>query len=77
MSIYADLTVEQLNEEITKLRVALRSTDSSVRVVAGEGRRLEYGNKSPTDLRALYRAALEEQEARTGRGGGSAIGVRF
>jgi hypothetical protein len=80
MSVYSDLTDEELEAEIADLRSRIRGAPGSpaVKSVAGEGRRVEYENMSSHGLRRLLTDALNEQERRNGTGlGGAAIGVRF
>lgn len=79
MSVFADLTDEELEVEITALAQQIRAGPGTpaVRSVAGEGRKVEYQNLSSTDIRRLHREAREERDRRAGGGGGSAIRVRF
>lgn len=79
-SIYSDLTDEELAEQITMLKQALITdpTATSIRSVAGEGRRIEYASKATTvaGISRLLRAAQAEQNRRAGIAG-TAIGVVF
>lgn len=79
MSVFADLSDEDLATEIAALSAQIRGAPANptIRSIAGEGRKVEYGNASSSDLRRLYREAREEQERRAGGMGGSAIPVRF
>lgn len=80
-AIYADMTEEQLIEEIQSLREKIRSSPDtpSVRSVTGEGRRLEFGSATSNidNLRRLLREATDTLTALQNGGGGSAIGVVF
>jgi hypothetical protein len=77
MSIYADMTEEQLEAEIAALRTKIRTgQDPAVRSVTGEGRRIEWAGGTVTNLRRLLREA--ELALATLQGTrGNAIGVRF
>lgn len=79
MSVFGDLTEEELEAEIATIRMRIRGqvSDAPVKSVAGEGRRVEYMNMSPSDLRRLLREALEALAVIQGNTGGRAIGVRF
>lgn len=79
MSVFSDLTDEELDAEIARLAGLIRGqpTNPTVKSVAGEGRKVEYGNhSSSSDLRRLHREANEEKARRAGVTG-TAIGVRF
>ncbi|MES2903257.1 MAG: hypothetical protein V4696_03645 [Pseudomonadota bacterium] len=78
MSIYADMTVEQLEAEIQSLREKIRGgTEPSIRSVAGEGRRVEFAGGNASNLRQLLREAEAALAVLTGGSGGQAIGVWF
>lgn len=77
MSLYADLTDEQLDAEIASLRTKMRDPEPGVRSVAGEGRRMEFFGGNSSNLQSLLRQALEEKARREGRPAGGAIGVWF
>lgn len=84
MSVYADLTEEQLEAEIATLRQRIRDAGKSptagIKSIAGEGRRMEFfgsgGGTSTMDLRRLLREATDALAMLRGDSG-SAIGVRY
>lgn len=86
MSLYSSYADEDLDAEIEDLKARIiaagKSTDAGVRVVAGEGRRIEFnrGGSAAGSVEALTKllaAAEAEWNLRNGAGGGQAIGVRF
>lgn len=85
MSLYSDLTDEQLETEISSLKAKIRNassgTQAGVKSIAGEGRRMEFfGGGGGADLRGLkdLLASAELEWTRRGYGtAGRAIGVSF
>ena len=80
MAPYADYTDDQIKSEIKEIRAALRKMGTGdIAVVAGEGRRIEYGPGDAkilkTELRELAAEARDRGMAIGGEYG--AIGVEF
>lgn len=79
---YAYMTDEQLTQELTDYRAALKTfaMGGSLKVIAGEGRRKEMSVGDIATLRAEYREILAEYNRRPTLGNcsnGGSLGIDF
>ena len=79
MGLYDDLTDEDLDAKIVELRGKVEQVISGgvARVVAGNGRRIEYSSANREGLEGLFKAAVREKQARAGVQVSGAINVTF